>query len=598
MRLLGAGAQAFVLSPRRGAHVRLAAALLAACALASGCGTAAREATVAEQSGAGDWFVDGAADAGLAFTHFNGMSGELYMPEILPPGCALLDYDHDGDLDAFLVQGRMLGVGKTLADAVFPPPAGMPPVSRLFRNDLRVGEGGSRALRFEDVTAASGIEVDGYGMGAATGDYDNDGCVDLYVTSLGRNQLFRNTCDGAFTDVSRASGTDDDGWAVSAAFVDYDRDGWLDLFVGNYLHYTPETDLVCRNAAGERDYCSPQVFRARPDVLYRNRGDGTFADVSAAALPGGGFGPALGVTAADFDGDGWVDVYVANDGAENQLWMNRRDGTFEDLGLLSGAALSAHGDAEGSMGVDAGDFDNDGDEDLFMTHLPREGNNLYVNDGSGLFEERSMPSGLGLPSLGLTGFGTTWFDFDNDGWLDVLAANGAIIRVEGAADRRFPYGEPNLLLRNLGNGRFEDVTDRAGDVFSLVEVSRGAAFGDIDNDGDLDVLVGNNNGPARLLVNRIGQQGRWIGLRLVGAAAPRDMLGARVTVTRPDGSSLARRARADGSYASANDPRVLVGLGGSAERVDVRVEWPGGGSDAWTGLPAGGWVTLTEGGGR
>ena len=209
-----------------------------------------------------------------------------------------------------------------------------------------------------------------------------------------------------------------------------------------------------------------------------------------------------------------------------------------------------------------------------------------------------MPSGLGLPSLGLTGFGTTWFDFDNDGWLDVLAANGAIIRVEGAADRRFPYGEPNLLLRNLGNGRFEDVTGRAGDVFGLVEVSRGAAFGDIDNDGDLDVLVGNNNGPARLLVNRIGQQGRWIGLRLVGATAPRDMLGARVTVTRPDGPPLVRRARADGSYASANDPRVLVGLGGSAERVDVRVEWPGGGSDVWTGLPAGAWVTLTEGGGR
>ena len=486
-----------------------------------------------------------------------------------------------------------------MRDAVFPSPRDrVPPVSRLFRNDLIAAANGSRTLAFTDVTAESGIEVGGYGMGVAAGDYDNDGCVDLYVTSLGRNQLFRNTCDGTFTDVSRASGTDDDRWAVSAAFVDYDRDGWLDLFVGNYLHYSPETDMVCRNAAGQRDYCSPQVFRAQPDVLYRNRGDGTFADVSDTALIGGDFGPALGVTAADVDGNGWLDLYVANDGAENQLWMNRQDGTFENMGLLSGAALSAHGDAEGSMGVDAGDFDNDGDEDLFMTHLPLEGNNLYVNDGSGLFEDRSMPSGLGLPSLGRTGFGTTWFDFDNDGWLDVLAVNGAIVRVEGDANRRFPYGERNLLLRNLGNGRFDDVTERAGAVFELSEVSRGAAFGDIDNDGDVDVVVGNNSGPARLLINQVGHRSRWIGLRLVGAAAPRDMLGARVTVTRPDGPPLVRRARADGSYASANDPRVLVGLGGAVDRVDVRVEWPGGGTDTWTGLPAGQWQTLTEGGGR
>ena len=594
---MGTGANADIRLRRRAVHGGSVAAVIAAAALVSGCAAAALESSGAGQAGGAEWFIDGAADAGLDFVHFNGMSGELYMPEVLPPGCALLDHDGDGDLDVFIVQGTMLGAGKTLRDAVFPPPDESPPVSRLFRNDLRMGQEGSPTLRFSDVTAESGIEVGGYPMGVATGDYDNDGCVDLYVTSLGRNQLFRNTCDGSFTDVSQASGTDDGRWAVSAAFVDYDHDGWLDLFVGNYLNYSPETDMVCRNAAGQRDYCTPQAFRAQPDALYRNRGDGTFADVSAAALVGGEFGPALGVTAADFDGDGWIDLYVANDGAENQLWMNRQDGTFENMGLLSGAALSLHGDAEGSMGVDAGDFDNDGDEDLFMTHLPREGNNLYVNDGSGLFEDRSMPSGLGLPSLGLTGFGTTWFDFDNDGWLDVLAANGAIIRVEGAADGRFPYGEPNLLLRNLGNGRFEDVTARAGGVFSLAEVSRGAAFGDIDNDGDLDVLVGNNSGPARLLVNQVGRRGRWIGLRLVGAVARRDMLGARVTVIRPDGPPLVRRARADGSYASANDPRVLVGLG-NAERVDVRVEWPGGGTDAWTGLPAGRWMTLTEGGGQ
>jgi hypothetical protein len=340
------------------------------------------------------------------------------------------------------------------------------------------------------------------------------------------------------------------------------------------------------------------VYRPQGDRLYHNNRDGTFTDVTATALKGGPFGPALGVVTADFNNDGWIDIYVANDGRENVLWINQHDGTFKNMGLLSGAALAADGKPRGSMGVDAGDFDNDGDEDLFTTQLPSEGNNLYVNNGSGLFEDMSSPSGLGPSSLGYTGFGTAWFDFDNDGWLDILAVNGAIEAIKERGDDRFPYGEPKLLFRNLRNGRFENVTSQAGAVFRSLDVSRGAAFGDIDNDGDIDVLVGTINGPARLLINTIGNRKHWLGLRLVGARAPRDMLGARVEIVRSSGPTLWRRARSDGSYASANDPRVLVGLGDSTEPPTVRVRWPDGRTEQWPAMAIDRWTVLKEGEGR
>lgn len=545
-----------------------------------------------------DWFTDRAADTGLDFVHFSGMSGERYIVEILPPGMALVDYDGDGDLDVVVVQGQMLGAGKRIEDALLPAPGPLPLKSRVYRNDLKVHGDGGRTLRFTDVTDRSGFQVRGYAMGLATGDVNNDGCVDLYVTSFNRNQMFRNNCDGTFVDVSRGSGTDDAGWAVSAAFVDYDRDGWLDLFVGNYVYYTLDMDAECHNVAGARDYCTPQAFRTQPDRLFRNQGDGTFTDVTAEALTGGDFGPALGVATADYNSDGWMDIYVANDGEENQLWINQRDGTFRNTALLSGSAVSVDGNAEASMGVDAGDFDNDGDEDLFLTHLPAEGNNLYVNDGTGLFEDLSRPSGLGVASQGYTGFGTAWVDVDNDGWLDIIAVNGAIEAVNGRADDPFPYGERNLVLRNRRDGSFEDVTSRAGSVFALSEVSRGAAFGDIDNDGDVDVLVGQNSGPVRLLVNSIGQRHHWLGLRLVGTQARRDMLGAVVSVLRTERVTLTRRARADASYASASDPRVLIGLGATTEAPTVRVRWPSGRVEEWARVPIDRWTTLDEGSGR
>jgi enediyne biosynthesis protein E4 len=574
---------------------RAAACLVTLLLLQAGCGHGAAPG----HTPAPDWFVDEAAAAGLDFVHFNGMSGELFIAEILAPGVALLDYDNDGDLDVFVVQGQMLGSNTTLEDARLPPPPG-PHIGRLYRNDLEVHADGTRTLRFTDVTEASGIRTVGYGMGVAVGDFTNNGCVDLYVTNFGPNQLFRNNCDGTFTDVSRTSGTDDPSWSVSAAFVDYDRDGWLDLYVGNYLRYSVDASTHCISAAGVRDYCTPDGYPPQPDRLYRNLGDGTFLDVTARSRVGSEYGPALGVSTADFNGDGWIDIYVANDGRENQLWINQQDGTFRNTALLAGVALNADGRAEGSMGVDAGDIDNDGDEDLVMTHLAGEGHTLYLNDGTGMFEDRSVRTGVGPMSLPYTGFGMAWFDFDNDGWLDLLTVNGTvqIIQRLAQAGDPLPLRQRMQLFRNVGDGRFEDVTDRAGTVFTIADVGRGAAFGDVDNDGDVDVVVANNNGPLRLLINQIGNRRPWLGLRLLGGdAAPRDMLGARVEIVRPGSTSLVRRARSDGSYASANDPRILVGLGDSAP-PDVQVTWPGGRTERWSSVPVNQYTTLREGEGR
>ena len=540
-----------------------------------------------------EWFEDLAAATGLDFRHVSGMSNRFYQPEISGPGAALFDYDNDGDLDVLLVQGGVLGEDQS---SVAPLSDG------LFRNDLEIGPDGSASLQFTDVTAASGITTRGYGQGVATGDIDNDGWIDVYLTGFGRNQMFRGNGDGTFTDVSVESGTDSPStWGVSATLTDFDQDGWLDLFVGNYLTYSLASHTPCFKETGLEDYCTPAQYPPQQDRYYRNRGDGTFDDVTIASGIGAAFGPALGVVTADFDGDGRIDVFVANDQQENQLWMNQGDGTFDNRALTSGVALNVAGFAKADMGVDAGDFDGDGDDDLIITDLSLEGSTLFVNDGTGLFEDTSQASGIGVASRPYTGWGAAWVDIDNDGWLDVLAVNGLVWQDLDALtpDNPFPYQQRNQLFRNnLGDGTFQDVTERAGAAFELSEVSRGAAFGDIDNDGDVDVLVANAGGPPRLLINHVGNQRHWLGLRLVGTDTPRDMVGARVSITRADGSMLSRRARADGSYASANDPRVLAGLGDSAAPPRVRVTWPSGRVEEWTDLPVDQYTTLTEGTGR
>jgi len=570
----------------------LAAGVLAIVALAS-CGGAASPAKKPPKPAEPqrEWFVDRARESGLDVVHVNGMSGRLYMPEVLAPGVALLDYDQDGDLDAYVVQSGPLDASPLASRA------GTPLTDRLFRNDLRTDADGSRHLHFSDVTAESRIAPRGYGMGVAVGDIDNDGWPDLYLTKFNApNQLFRNNGNGTFTDVSKGSGTDSVSWTVSAAFVDIDRDGWLDLFVGHYLRYTLAGGSTCLSPSGAPDYCTPDSYQPLPDRLYRNQHDGTFADITARAQIGRAFGPALGVATADFNRDGWMDIYVANDGKENQLWLNRRDGTFENTALLAGVALPLTGKAEASMGVDAGDFDDDGDEDLVITELTGEGSNLFVNDGSAVFDDDSSRAGIGPASAGFTGFGTGWFDYDNDGRLDLLAVNGAVQVIEllRQAGDAFPVRQRKLLFHNTGGGRFDDVSARAGAVFALSEVGRGVAFGDVDNDGSVDVLVGNNNGPVRLLMNQAGAGRHWLGLRLVGGPGTRDLLGAHVDV-KTAGGVKHRRARADGSYGSANDPRVHVGLGASSAAPDVTVHWPDGTSESWRGVAIDRYTTLMRG---
>jgi hypothetical protein len=520
-------------------------------------------------------FIDYTALSGLNFVHVNGAAGELLLPEVIGAGGALFDYDDDGDLDLFAVQGTSLRPPVQRAAV-----AGAPG-SRLYRND----RGPDRRVRFTDVTDLSRIVATGYGMGAAAGDFNNDGRVDLYVTALGSNQLFRNEGDGTFSDVTAASGTDDPRWSVSATFVDYDNDGWLDLFVANYVNFHADMPRGCFSAGSARDYCNPVVYDPVPDRLFRNNGDGTFADVSARAgllrAPARG----LGILASDVNGDGWSDLYVANDGDANQLWVNQAgSGAFTDDALLAGVAVNRVGRPQGSMGLDAGDVDGDGDEDLFVTNLDNEGNTLYRNLGHGLYEDRTAESGLF--ALGLTGFGTRLLDYDNDGWLDLFVVNGAVRHLTSQVRTGDPYPlkQRNRLFWNDRGRGFLDVTDASGPALAPLHVARGVATGDLDNDGDLDVVIFNNSGPARVLLNQVGSSSRWIGLRVLDGRSRRDAVQARVVLHGPDGRDMTRRVQTDGSYATAGDARVLFGLGRDGSPRTVRVHWPGGRIEEFPGL--------------
>ena len=424
------------------------------------------------------------------------------------PASRFFDYDGDGDLDVFLVQGGSLGDK---------PPA-TSPTSRLFRNDLTVGADGSRKLRFTDVTDKAGVGARTYGMGAATGDYDGDGDLDLLVTSFGPETLYRNNGNGTFTDVTRESGVGDQQWSAGAAFVDYDRDGDLDLFVANYLDFTIANNKRCNDSLGARDYCSPRSYRPVPDRLYRNDGKGRFTDVTEAAGITKADGAGLGVSTGDYNGDGWLDIYVANDATPNQLWINQKNGTFKDDGLLSGSALNAAGNPEGSMGIASGDFDLDGDEDLFVTNIVGETFVLYANDGHGSFDDARARVGLAAPTAAFTGFGTDWFDYDNDGWLDLFIANGAVNIIEAQRGEKFPFKMRNQLFRNTGNGRFEQTSKAGGPAFERPDIGRAAAFGDIDNDGDVDIVTTNNNGPVQLLLNQAGNKNHWLAAAFATAA--------------------------------------------------------------------------------
>ncbi len=550
-------------------------------------------------------FVDKSTETGLDFTHFNGMTGKLYLPEIMGSGAALFDYDRDGDLDVFLSQGRVLEPGKTNDEAVLPWKAKHEPTGRLFRNDLKTLPDGKTILSFTDVTEASGLSADGYGFGVAVGDINNDGFPDIYLCNLESNKLYLNNNDGTFKDVTSDSKTDDPRWSIGASFFDYDRDGFLDLMVVNYADFNIKKAPDCYSKTTAPDYCGPRAYRAVGNSLFRNRGNGTFENVTAPTGISKDFGHGLGVVAADLNEDDWTDIYVANDGDANQLWINQKDGTFLNDAFFSGSAVNQMGQAEASMGVDAGDFNGDGKLDLFITHLMEETHTLYANEGKGIFEDITAKTNLGLPDKRLTGFGTSLFDFDNDGYLDIFVANGSVKLLkevnrpgnQGLLNPKFPLGQKNQLFRNLGDGTFSDVSESAGESFSDVNVSRGAAFGDIDNDGDTDIVVVNNSGRAELLINS-GNNSNWLGFSAIEKAGGRDMLGAKIAITLSSKRILYRRFRTDGSYSSAQDPRVVAGLGPSDTVTEVRVTWPDGSSEKWTNPGRNKYVELVKGTGN
>ena len=507
-------------------------------------------------------FVDVTTEAGINFRHINGAEGAYHLPETLGAGGAFFDADNDGNLDIYLVNS---GYWKESSSGDETP-------SALYRNS---GDG-----TFTDITMTAGVGNSGnYGQGAACADYDNDGDVDLYVTNFGVNVLYRNNGDGTFTDVTASAGVSDPGWSSSACFLDYNRDGHLDLFVVNYLVYSLDVPYRPCGEDGIQTYCHPSLFEGAPDTLYRNNGDGTFTDVSHEAGVGGigglFHGKGLGVVSADFNNDGTPDLYVASDDTRNDFFYNNGDGTFSEISLLAGCAYSFNGVAQAGMGVATDDYNGDGWLDIFVTNLSYETNALYRNNGDGTFTDVIYEAHLGKESYLFVGFGIGFFDADNDGWRDIFIANGHIIDNIEDTHGVLTYRQPDQIFRNQGNGTFQEVSASAGDYFQSTAVSRGALFGDYDNDGDVDMLVTQSNGPVTLLRNETGTQHNWVRIKTVGIISSRDGTGTRVTL-RAGGHTQIQEINRGASYLSSHDGRLHFGLGvhTTVDRLEVR--WQSG----------------------
>ena len=516
-------------------------------------------------------FTDVAAKAGLRFVHDRGSTPEHHLPEMVGAGLAWLDYDNDGWMDLYVVQG-----------GPFPPAASPKAADRLYRNN--------RDGTFSDVTQKAGLNDTAYGMGAAAADYDNDGFVDLYVTNYGGNVLYHNNGNGTFTDVTAKARVAGPRWGTSAAWADVDGDGYLDLFVGQYADDRKDKTLFCGDpATGVRDYCPPIMYDGTVSVLYRNNGNGTFTDITREAGLGKAVGKALGVLFLDIDLDGKPDLYIANDEMMNFLFHNLGGGRFEDISVTSGTGFGLEGNPQGSMGVDAGDLDGDGLPDIVVANFEGEPNEYYHNLGSGVFEDLSLSSGFGPPTLPYVKFGLNLLDIDNDGDLDAFMANGHIFdrpKRQGTAAEQKP-----LLLWNDGSGHFQ--SRGCGPAFDQAFVGRGSAVADYDNDGDPDIAVSNSAGPLLLLQND-GEHGHWLGIELVGKASNRQGIGARLVAETPGGRKLTRFVEAGSSYLSSSDPRVLFGLGSETSIKKLTIFWPSGKVQVVDNLAGGKYVKLEE----
>jgi hypothetical protein len=521
-------------------------------------------------------FTDVTAAAGIRFTHESGAFGKKYLPETMGSGGAFLDADGDGWQDVLLVNGMP-----------WPERPAKRSVMALYRNN--------RDGTFTDVTDRAGLAVPIYGIGVAAADYDNDGRTDIYITAVGRNRLFRNLGGLKFTDVTDKARVGDPGFSASAAWFDYDRDGRLDLFVTNYVEWSIATDRFCSLDGKNKSYCTPEAYKGQSSTLYRNRGDGAFDDVTQKAGLRDPTSKALGVALMDYNNDGWLDLFVANDTQPNRLYENKRNGTFSDVAVAGGVAFNDAGVARAGMGVDAGDYDGSGRQSLVIGNFSNEMIALYANEGTGLFVDTAPTSTIGRASQLTLTFAAFFFDYDLDGRLDIFAANGHVADDIGRVQPRVSYAQPAHLFRNLGSGKFDEVTSKAGKALLAPMVARGAAYGDYDGDGDLDLIVTVNNGPARLLRNDGGERNRRLRMNLRGTRSNRDAIGAFARVTHAGGTSPWLMVKTGSSYGSQSEMPLTFGLGQSPAVTKIEIKWPDGRTETMPGSEANQSITITEG---
>ena len=520
--------------------------------------------------------------SGIHFVHNNGAFGKKFLPETLGPGVAFIDYDNDGWPDVFLANG-MDWPGHTQKHTT----------PKLYHNN--------HDGTFTDVTHKAGLDVEMYGLGVAVGDYDNDGFDDLFVTALGQSRLFHNNGNGTFTDVTQKAGLSGPReLSTSAAWVDYDKDGHLDLVVGNYVQWTPETDLYSTLDGKSKSYCTPESYKGTAARLWHNRGDGTFEDVTQKAGLGEPTSKTMGIAALDYDNDGWPDLLFSNDTQPNKLYRNNGNGTFSEKGVVAGIAFSEDGVARAGMGVDASDYDHSGYPSLMITNFSNQMLSLYHNEGKGLFVDEAPQSAIGRATLLTLGFGCFFFDYDLDGWPDIFIANGHIDPEIQKVQANVKYAMPPHLFRNLGKGKFEEVTNSMGPSFAKPRVGRGAAYADINNDGRLDLLLSTNGGPAFLFRNEAqpgGAANRSVRLKLVGTRSNRDGIGAVVRLSA-GGDTQTQMLHSGSSYLSSSELVLTFGLGQREKADNIEIRWPSGQVDHLASVVAGQTVTITEGKGQ